>query len=352
MEFAEIVIRVPQSRLSSTAWILAQTPVVVADALEIAAGAYHVVQREANCGELAKHAKFRVACKGEDILVHAHQSLELGSLDEAAVGCYKWTYAPPGCDVMCCTVSVTASQRGDVKNEVTKHLGFVEHGVASEGVTCGLFISLACRIPNTRSIEMRVVSGVPVMYFSSDATDDISEVSLVTTALRVMSQLSHTLQRRTIDDKHTSAVDVSNIIKGQLARLDLIDEQIKSAGQVQKGLLELRESMVSDILTLRTSYRDAPTESQKEAEAPFFADRWSTPGGQQFLDVFKAAKRGKRYPTDATSLLLEGPALIFIEQNPDAFAAAKEKMKKENRAQTRGTKRKAASADEDADGDE
>jgi len=54
----------------------------------------------------------------------------------------------------------------------------------------------------------------------------------------------------------------------------------------------------------------------------------------------------------AAALGAAWPALVFMEQNPDAFAAAKEKMKKENRAQTRGTKRKAASADEADDGDD
>lgn len=39
---ADLVIRVPQSRLSCAAWILAQTPEVAADALELAGAAYTV----------------------------------------------------------------------------------------------------------------------------------------------------------------------------------------------------------------------------------------------------------------------------------------------------------------------
>jgi hypothetical protein len=83
------------------------------------------------------------------------------------------------------------------------------------------------------------------------------------------------------------------------------------------------------------------------------ADRWSTDGGKQFLSIFRAAKRGKRYPTESSDLALEGLALAFFCQYPDAFSAAKDKMQKENRAQTRGFKRKDAStADEEDEGDE
>jgi hypothetical protein len=345
MDFSEIVLRIPRARLSSAAWILSQPPDVVADSLEVAPAAHRALARELEKSIAGGRGQLNGLHSAEDVLVHAHRTLELGSLHEASEGCHQWKCTPSvGCDEMRCLIYVTRSQRNDVKDELTKHRGFVEAGVVDGQVTCGLFISLACHIPNFRSIEMCTASDVPLVYFSRNSNDDISESTLATLALRVMSQLSQRSSQR--NEKHSSLVDAADFMKRQLSHLDLIDEQIKSAGQMQRNLLDLREGVVRDLLTLRAPGA-GPVEVADNTGSSF--DRWSTDGGEEFLKVFKAAKRGKRYPT-AADVQLEGLALFFVEQNPDAFMAAKEKMKRDNRSQTRGVKRKAAkglSADED-----
>lgn len=280
----------------------------------------------------------------EDVALQAHRALEMGRLDETAEsGSYVWTYAPTDCAEMRCLVQMTATAHVDEAKETARqHRQRLEAGAAEGKLTCGLFVSLGCHVPNLRCVELsEAAGGVPLLHLSRGARDEVSAAALAALALRVAAQLPPRLARR---EERVAAAELAELVRRQLQHLELLDAQLASAGQLQRGLLELRAGVLRDVLALQAATAPEP------AEAPGAAvDRWSTEAGERFLEAFRAGKRGKRYPT-AAELELEGAAAAFVEQHPDAFEAAKERLQREHRAQTRG-KRKAASAEE-GDGQE
>ena len=326
---SDLVIRIPQSRLGCASWILAQTPDVAADVLEIACAAYNAVQREINVGELSKlsRASMRISQSSDDILLQAHQALELGSLEDDGCGCFIWRYTHPGCEEMRCCVAVTGSTRHTVKADVEKHHKKLQSALEAKHANCGLFISLAGRIPNMRSIELKMVtSETPIMYFSRDAMDDISDASLAVTAIRVMSQLGLTFNRQRRDgDIKPFTVDVAKIIDRLLSQMDSLDQQILASGQLQKNLLDIREGIVHDIMAMGSS---RPVSSLC-MEAPLSSDtsqeKLATPlllrpeAGQvvQLVLSYRTSKR--RNPTNYDVLRPLGDLATFtqslVEQN-------------------------------------
>lgn len=337
MDCVEIGLRLPRGRLHCATWLLAQEPDVAADALELAAGAYGAVKRE-----LAGRGPWGAGRAGcEDAVLQAHRALELGRLDEAAGGCYVWSYAPPERAEMRCLVQMTGSGRvEEAKEAARQHRLRLEAGAAEGKLSCGLFVSLGCHVPNLRCVELGEAGGAPLLHLSRGAQDEVPAAALAALALRVAAQLPPRLARR---EERAAAAELAELVRRQLRHLELLDAQLATAGQLQRGLLELRAGVLRDVLALQAAPAPEP------GEAAGAADRWGTEAGERFLAAFRAGKRGKRYPT-AAELELEGAAAAFAEQHPDAFEAAKERLQREHRAQTRG-KRKAASAEE-GDGQE
>ena len=325
---SDLVIRIPQSRLGCAAWILSQTPEVAADALEIACAAYNAVQRDINNGELSKlsRAPLRGSRSSEDILMQAHQALELGSLEDDGCGGFIWCYTHPGCEEMRCCVGVTAAARTIVKVDVEKHIRKLQ--LASKGgkMNCGLFISLAGRIPNMRSIELKMTtSETPIMYFSRDAAEETSDASLTVTAFRVMSQLGLTFNRQRRDgDTESRTVNLAKIIEHQLSQMDSLDQQIVASGQLQKNLLDIREGVVRNIMALGSSRpvssvcNDAPPASSDISQEKPTIPLLLRPDADQIVQLVHAYRITKRRnPTNYDVLRLQGDLVTFAQSLAD-----------------------------------
>jgi len=123
-----------------------------------------------------------------------------------------------------------------------------------------------------------------------------------------------------------------------------------------KHLEKIRDQMVQGIDGVRTNHPSLVPEvlEQNEDEegtademvlpTPSSGDSWATVEGQLFLSAFRAGKRGRIYPKEATDLKLDKDTVAFVQSHPDAFSAAKEVLQKEARSSTRGEKRKATAS--------
>jgi len=280
--------------------------------------------------------------QGEDILVQAHQTLELGTLEDDGSGGFVWCYTHPCCEEMRCSVRVTASTRPIVKADVEKHLKKLQSAQEGRKINCGLFISLAGRIPNMRSIELKMLTPeTPVMYFSRDATEETSDASLAMTALRVMSQLALTFNRQMRDgDTEPCTVGVAKIIERQLSQMNSLDQQISASGQLQQNLQDIREGIVRDIMMLGSSRpisstsKEAPpvpSDTNQEKPSALLLLRPEADEIVQLVHAYRISKR--RNPTNYEVLRPQGDLATFtqslVEQNISVMHFVGEALKLE-----------------------
>ena len=165
---------------------------------------------------------------GENLVLYVFNTLQLGELDdlryETSIGCedYLWTN-----DDMMCSVEVKNSKCLHSKNDMDKHLRRLDEAVASNKVNCGLFLSLNARVPNMSPLQLKICSGVPVLYVSKCET--LSHNTLIELAFRFMNIIwGMTLNKnmKRTDDVDNILEDVANLIESNMMYIMNLEKSI------------------------------------------------------------------------------------------------------------------------------
>jgi hypothetical protein len=226
-------------------------------------------------------------------------------------------------------VKVTDASREDLKLVVSSHREMLHQESASGRVSCGLLVSLRCRIPNLRPIEISSASGAHVLYFSKDFTDEMSELTMVTTAMRVVAQMAPLL---CVKDGQTSLQTSS----ASPRCLEDLDRQIQATGKLQKDLILLREGLSKGGSSNSTEPSKEASQEDSLNKLPLLLQ----PEAKQLTLLvleYKASKR--RNPSSYGVLKIEDEGLLSYlnrleEENIDIslFIAEAKKLDKSEKA--------------------
>ena len=292
---------------------------------------------------------------GEAVVRTTFEGLELGGVledtrhdDTPGSEDFLWTFKSPGGEELRVSCETKFSQRLHSKHDLAKHEERIREASASGKANCGMFLSLSCRVPNTRAVEIKVLSGIPVLYFSRDANDEsaISATALVALAFRTVSQLAPFITRPK-DEREGAAVAIAEVAKSlekQVGQLESLEKQISAVkGHVEKlstthkNLLKIREAMWTEINSLLSTHpmllaaADEPAVSEVVA-APLLQQ----PEVEQVVAQVTAYHTEKnRAPPSFKALALSEELLAYVEKTnmPLSFytALAKDLRPKQTR---------------------
>lgn len=210
---------------------------------------------------------------GENFVQDVFSNLRMGYLDDTRytdnVGCedFMWRWTPPNGVEMLCSVEVKNSERLHSINDIKKHQTRINEACNAGKINCGLFLSLKCRISNTNPIEVKLLSGVPVLYISK--TDNLSSTNVVELGFTMMGVLwEHTKMcemSNEDDDNDNKLREISGkfveMVTQQFEHLSVLNNQIDDMEKSANGLLrqsqkmrKVRLGMLSNITSFQTSY--------------------------------------------------------------------------------------------------
>lgn len=220
---------------------------------------------------------------GENFVQDIFSNMRLGYLDDTRYSdntgsedfVWRWTpsneTANSNSYEMTCSVEIKNSERLHSVNDINKHQTRITEARNANKINCGLFLSLRCRIQNTNPIEIKYVSGIPVLYVSK--TSNITSSNVVEIGFSLMSifwQYSNftNINNSTSDgDSNTILKNLSSklssTIVSQFESLSSLNSQIDDIENSANCLLrqsqklrKLRIKMISDITSLHSTFPD------------------------------------------------------------------------------------------------
>jgi len=232
-------------------------------------------------------------------------------------------------------------------------------GVESNRANAGLFLSLGCRYAGKPPLQLVIEHGIPVCYASRAVDDALPVKCMIELAVRSLAEAWPLICRQRGEGVQMTVAAAAEQFEELLQNCENFSKHILKISKAAKTQLaeanhleKIRDQMVKGIEGVRVNHPSLVPEVLEEEEevategAPdaISTDRWATIGGQLFLSAFRAGKRGRVYPKAATDLKLDVGAIEFLQNNPDAFTAAKEVLQRESRSAVRGEKRKATAS--------
>jgi hypothetical protein len=225
-------------------------------------------------------AGVRAGTAGEQLVCQVFDSLELGYLDDTrhATGPghedFRWRCPPsPGQGrdwqhELICNVEVKDSQKLHSQHDIQKHITRTQEASVTAATNAGLFISLRCRIPNMRPIQLKSISGIPVLYVSGGGS--LPAQAAIETGFRLMAILWPLLHAASQADgtDHTTANEqqrfdticnaVTEHLEQHINRLHNIDKDINELEKNAQAQLRIasrlrknRDTMLADITSIQ-----------------------------------------------------------------------------------------------------
>jgi len=307
---------------------------------------------------------------GERAVAEVFARLQLGeytdesSIPEDGYADGLWAYQPStGVPRLSALVEVKDVRTLHSQKDIGKFQRDLLAGVESTRVNAGLFLSLGCRYAGKPPLQLVIEHGIPVCY-ASRAEDDALPVScMIELAVRALAEAWPLICRQRGEGVQMTVAAAAEQFEELMQSCQNFSKHIakivkaaKSQLAEAKHLEKIRDQMVQGIDGVRMNHpslvpevvdqHDDEEGTTDEMPPPTFSsgDRWATVEGQLFLSAFRAGKRGRTYPKEASDLKLEKETIAFLQCHPDAFSAAKEVLQKEARSSTRGEKRKATAS--------
>ena len=123
---------------------------------------------------------------GERFVRQVHDAMNLGTLADTShqrapgFADATWAHAPPGgAPPISALVEIKFAATGDSAHGVDKFLRDLDVGVRTARVNAALYLSLIDRIGGRPVLQLETVHGVPVLWASRGAHDELSAASLV-----------------------------------------------------------------------------------------------------------------------------------------------------------------------------
>ncbi|MGA1354396.1 MAG: hypothetical protein ACO32I_06445 [Candidatus Limnocylindrus sp.] len=221
---------------------------------------------------------------GEGLVRAVFDSLRLGgelhdTRHDKTVGCEDFHWADGD---MRCSVEVKYVKHIHSQKDMGKHVERIVEASRASKVNCALFLSLRCHIPNTRPIEVRYVSGVPVLYVSGGT--HLTPQCVAEMGFRAMAALWPQLRLSTLSDSTAGSGDAeraleacasaSALLERQLNGLSTLCREIEGLTKQAHGLLRtaskletIRRGMLTDIHSLQVQHPELQVEPLANEDA-------------------------------------------------------------------------------------
>lgn len=208
------------------------------------------------------HAK---GVAGENLVRNVFDKLEgIGSLEdtrfERGVGCEDFLFTTN--DGLRCNVEVKNVEAVHAAHDMQKHLLRVQEAARTERINGAIFLSLRCKIPHMRPLQLKEVAGIPVLYVSGG---DMTPAQVAEIGFRVMAQL-WPLLRNSKNDTGSSTIEqlshsVTKLVSMQLNALIATNRQIEDVESHANSILRtahrmrrLRQEQLDAITHLQTTH--------------------------------------------------------------------------------------------------
>lgn len=292
------------------------------------------VRRFENMNKLLTGTAANKGLVGENFVqdVFSNSMTKMGYLEDTRytsnVGCedFMWKWTPANGMEMLCSVEVKNSERLH-SADITKHHTRINEASNAGKINCGLFLSLKCKIQNTNAIEVKMLSGVPVLYVSK--TDNLTSTNVVEIGFALMGLLWENTKMSECNSEDEEGENklremsgkFVEMVRNQFEHLSMLNNQIddmeKSANSLLKQSQKMRKvrmGMLSNITSFQTSYpemfvkTEASVEEQSvdndELVSYSMEEVMSMAEASGMIDAIKDfnAKRGSKYPKSMDQL--------------------------------------------------
>ena len=208
----------------------------------------------------------RTGIIGENLVYDVFAGLNMGYLQDQRhskdMGCedYLWTYQEKG---LVCSIEVKFSERLHSQNDMQKHITRIQEASRSARANCALFLSLKCPIPNTREIDIKIISGIPVIYISGGSNKELTPHMVARLGFELMNTAWSHLKTHTseeINDVLADQViqDIAKHFEKQLQTFVTIDKEVQNLTKQANSLLrsaeklnKIKTEMVGDITSMQ-----------------------------------------------------------------------------------------------------
>jgi hypothetical protein len=283
---------------------------------------------------------------GEHFVEGVHAELALGVLKNnsnqrrAGVADATWSFTPPGADApLAVLVEIKNVARGATADDLDKFERDVRAAAQCGRVHGALYLSLVGRVPGKRSLELELLHGVPVLWASRAASDDLSARSLVQLAFASLATALPLLTAAGGGDGDATAPLLAELalhFRSTLAQCHEMEPRItwleRTAETMRREAVLLRKSrdkLVQQVAAFETRHQLAVGEAATTDEAELRAAVVAA------IAAFHAAHHG-RYPKAATDLPLADPAhRERLAARPELFHACDREVRDRNQASKR-----------------
>lgn len=206
---------------------------------------------------------------GEELVKQVHDALNLGLYTKNAhqrtsgFGDATWTYTPPGGGrPLTALAEVKLSHSADSANDVEKFHKDLDVAVRGQRVNAALYLSLVSRLGGRPRVDLEIVHGIPVLWASRAADDDLSAAALVEMAFTFFAVAWPVLcAREEGDDGDFALRQVVVLLNTQLDDVAKLDPRITFLERTSEAmrreatlLRKTRESLAAQITTFQSSH--------------------------------------------------------------------------------------------------
>jgi hypothetical protein len=230
-----------------------------------------VAQREALCSLKGSSI---LGIIGENLVYEIHSRLEMGTLvdtrhsSETGTEDYTWNHCPAFSGELRCSYEVKNSQKLHSIHDIKKHEDRIYEAVAAGRINAAIFMSLRCRIPNRKSIELDTLCGIPVLYISRESNEsEVSASALIELSFRMMSQLWPFMWKsksRGATDFAEALRSISGLLSHHKDQLQSLTKQIDELTKTGNGILKaserlrkVRDGMIAGIKHVEDAHSEA-----------------------------------------------------------------------------------------------
>ena len=252
----------------------------------------------------------RTGVIGENLVYDVFAGLNMGYLQDQRhskdVGCedYLWTNQD-----LVCSVEVKFAERLHSQHDMQKHVTRIQEASRSSKANCALFLSLKCPIPNTKEIDIKIISGIPVVYISGGGNKELTPPAVARLGFEIMnttwSYLKTNMSEEINDVLASQMIDsVSEHFEKQLRVLVNVEKEVQNLTKQANSLLrtadklnKMRTDMVNDITSMQIRYPELDGTSNDSV------DSREAPGVAQAIElILNYNETHKRYPKSLRDL--------------------------------------------------
>jgi hypothetical protein len=266
----------------------------------------------------------RTGVIGENLVYDVFAGLNMGYLQDQRhskdVGCEDYLWTNQG---LVCSVEVKFAERLHSQHDMQKHVTRIQEASRSSKANCALFLSLKCPVPNTKEIDIKIISGIPVVYISGGGNKELTPHVVARLGFEIMnttwSYLKTNMSEEINDVLASQMIDnVSEHFEKQLRVLVNVEKEVQNLTKQANSLLrtaeklnKMRTDMVNDITSMQIRYPELDGTSNDSVDS-----REAGAGAEARPEVIELIlnynETHKRYPKSLRDL----PAASAVDDLP------------------------------------